>query len=240
MCTSIAQCVCPPHPGVTIHHGHLEHFQPVPFVWAQWATGRKVHAVPDDGLRQRQLCSRWTKGRVRRLPWPEYQDEGVNPFPASPAPTKGAALIFHEATLWVAASPDQVARFITTPDRVQAYFPDALEGGVLVEDEAIWIRAKTGTTMIERISGDGDAVTVRVTSTAQKVASASREELAAKPLLRFYEDWHLEAHNGGTRITKHWRDLEAFGVMRWLPARWLVRRAAHQGTAKLVAAWSEA
>ena len=149
--------------------------------------------------------------------------------------------VFHQATLHVSAPLAMVAGFITDPERVMAYFPDALEGGVFEEGEAIWVRAKTGTTLIERTSspGDVDRVSVRVTSTSLKSGDLSRAALAGAPLLQFHEDWVLEPSETGTRISKRWRDLQAFGFMKLLPAGWLVRRAADQGAPTLEAAWSD-
>lgn len=150
--------------------------------------------------------------------------------------------IFHKATLHVDATPAAVARFITDPARVMAYFPDAIEGGTLVNGEAIWIRASSGTTLIERTTPSDriDPVSVRVTSTGLKTDRPTRQALADAPLLRFHEDWVIEPNGSGTRITKHWRDIKAFGFMKILPVRWLVRRTANQSAATLEAAWSKA
>lgn len=146
--------------------------------------------------------------------------------------------VFHQDRLHVSASMAVVAGYILDPQRVMAYFPDAIDGGTF-DDDAIWIRAKTGTTLIERVASEPGLVSVRVTSSGVKHEQPARTALGEKPLVRFYEDWRLDEQDGGTRIEKSWRDLEAFGFMKLLPMRWIVRRTANQGKEKLEAAWSQ-
>lgn len=148
--------------------------------------------------------------------------------------------MIHEARFSLPLAPSKVATFIVDVTRVQEYFPGAIEGGTFADGEAIWIRASTGITMIERITDEQQprTVTVRVTATSVKTAPPTRAELAGAPLMRFTEDWVLEETADGCTVHKVWRDLERFGVMRWLPAAWLIRRSARNDQPKLIAAWS--
>lgn len=151
--------------------------------------------------------------------------------------------IIHRATFKIPAPPERVASFVTDPARVQAYFPGARDGGHFAENssDAIWVLADTGITVIERISPPDahEHLEVRVTSTSSKALPADRAQLTAKPMLRFYEDWALTASDdGGTQVVKTWRDVEAFGFMRFLPASWLIRRSAKSDLPKLITAWS--
>lgn len=147
---------------------------------------------------------------------------------------------FHTERFTVAQPPDTVARNILDPDRVMEYFPGAIAGGKFDDGRAIWIRSKTGTTLIERLSGEGETshVTVRVTSTQLKTDPPDLAALAQAPLMRFTEDWVLNGHENVTNVTKTWGDLETFGFMRFMPARWLITRTARTGSKVIAEKWT--
>lgn len=148
--------------------------------------------------------------------------------------------VFHTERFTIAQSPETIARNILDPDRVMDYFPGAIAGGKSDDDTAIWIRSKTGTTLIERLSAADDTshVTVRVTSTQLKTNPPNLEVLAQSPLMRFTEDWVLNDDPSGTSVTKTWGNLETFGFMRFMPARWLVTRSGRAGAKVIAAKWA--
>lgn len=147
--------------------------------------------------------------------------------------------VFHTEQFEVEQAPAAVAHNIVDPERVMDYFPGATSGGRF-DDDAIWIRSNTGTTLIERLSAASDTslVTVRVSATRVKSDPPDRGELAASPLMRFTEDWELEGTESGTDVRKSWRDLQAFGIMRFMPARWLVSRNGRSGCSIIAEKWS--
>lgn len=149
---------------------------------------------------------------------------------------------FHVEHFTVAQPPETVARNILDPDRVMDYFPGAITGGKSDDGAAIWVRSKTGTTLIERQSPDDDSsrVTVRVTSTQLKTNPPDLDALAKSPLMRFTEDWVLNEDAQGTNVTKTWTNLETFGFMRFLPARWLITRSGRAGAKVISEKWSTA
>lgn len=147
---------------------------------------------------------------------------------------------FHHEQFTVAQNPTTVAGFILDPDRVMQYFPGAISAGRFDGGDAIWVRARTGTTLIEQLSPKDDLslVTVCVTSTQLKDDPPNRATLQQSPLMRFYEDWRLEESDAGTRISKTWRDLEASGFMRFMPTKWLVKRTGRSGVELVADRWS--
>ena len=149
--------------------------------------------------------------------------------------------LIHKVTMNVNAPLDSVAAWIMTPDKVLQYAPAPIDGGIFREGEQFWIRLKSGVSLVEKLNAESNAnrVTVKVTVSPLKTVPNSADEIEGQRMLCFFEDWHLEATESGTRIVKVWRDLEKH-KMRWMPFAWLIRRSVKKDVETLQRVWSEA
>ena len=80
---------------------------------------------------------------------------------------------------------------------------------VCFDREQVWIRLKTGVTLLEKVHEEStdNRTTVRVTASTLKRNPTSVTEIESNRLMTFYEDWDLTRADSGTQIQKTWRDL---------------------------------
>ncbi len=150
--------------------------------------------------------------------------------------------IVHTEVMELEASPEQVRAFILTPDRILDYFPQPVEGGVLEPGRAIFCRGEMATSMLELVEEDStdSLVVVKVTTAFGLEAPYTRERIEAGSAFTMFEDWALEARDdGGTTLTKSWRDVAAAGPEPF-PLADAVREGAIHESAALIAGWNEA
>mmetsp|Transcript_14801 Transcript_14801/g.27844 ORF Transcript_14801/g.27844 Transcript_14801/m.27844 type:complete len:154 (+) Transcript_14801:104-565(+) len=150
--------------------------------------------------------------------------------------------ILYEGTTDIPATVSEVSRWITDPEKILLYAPSPIEGKRL-EGEKLWIRLKTGVSLIEKTNveekGDKVVITVKVTASTFTNTPTSEEEITDHSLMSFFEDWHLEPSTileNGTRIVKVWRDIEKH-KLRWLPLGWLVIQSAKKDIDKMKEVW---
>lgn len=118
--------------------------------------------------------------------------------------------LVHREVMELRATPDQVLRFVMTPERILDYYPDPIEGGVFEDGRAIWCRGAIGVSMLERVdaeSGD-DRIVVLVTTAAGLEPPYTPEGIRAAATFTMVEDWAVAATDGGTKLTKSWRDID--------------------------------
>lgn len=149
--------------------------------------------------------------------------------------------VVHREVIQLKATPEQVKRFVLTPERILDYYPGAMTGVVLEEGQAIVCKGKSGVSLIEQVaseSHDGQ-LTVKVTTASNFSGPLTRENVMANVFFTMMEDWALTAVEGGTQLTKTWRNIEK-AKMKLLPMGLIVRLSAKGESKKLQAAWDRA
>ena len=122
-----------------------------------------------------------------------------------------AADLIHLEVIELQATPAQVRDFIMTPERIMAYNPGAIEGGVFEPGHSVWFRSETGLTMVERIEdecSDG-CVVIRAAIAPGVEPPYTADAVRAAAMITLVEDWFVEPTETGTRLTKTWRDAAA-------------------------------
>lgn len=149
--------------------------------------------------------------------------------------------LVHRETMELAGTPDQIRRFIMTPDRILDYFPGAIEGQVLEAGKAILCHGGAATSILEvdEAASTPDCLVVLVTSAMGLEAPFSREQVEAAAAFTMIEDWKLTPNGTGTTLEKSWRDVR---LMRELPIDMVeaVREGAKHETAALIDGWDRA
>jgi carbon monoxide dehydrogenase subunit G len=147
----------------------------------------------------------------------------------------------HREVIQLAATPEQVKQFVLTPERILDYFPGAMGGVVLEENQAIICQGKSAVSLIEYMPNESHEgqMTVKVTTATPFKGALTRENVMTNIFFTMTEDWAVEAVGGGTRLTKTWRDIEKM-KMKLLPMTLIVRMSAKGESKKLQAAWDKA
>lgn len=149
--------------------------------------------------------------------------------------------LVHTEVMQLNATPEQVRGFIMTPDRILDYFPQPVEGGVLEPGRAIWCRGEMGVSMLEVVDAEttDDVVVVKVSTAFGLEAPFTRERIEENTVFTMVEDWALEAKDGGTQLTKSWRDVQSKGPEPF-PIADAVKEGAIHESAQLVEGWNAA
>jgi len=148
--------------------------------------------------------------------------------------------ITHRDVMQLSAAPSQVRQFIMDPQRIADYFPDVLDYGTFAAGKAIWCSGKTGVTLLalnESESTESKLVMTVITNRSLR-KPYTIEGIKADPFLSMVEDWEIEAKDGGTLLTKTWRDVVKH-KMKWLPMSFIIRRTARAEHQKLIDAWDK-
>lgn len=156
---------------------------------------------------------------------------------SDPAPN-----VVHTEVMELRATPEQVRRFILTPDRILDYYPQPVQGGVLEAGRAIWCRGEMGTSMLELVPEESsdDCLVLKVTTAFGLEAPFTRDRIEANAGFTMVEDWQLEETPEGTRLTKSWRDVRAAGPDEPFPLADAVREGAIHESPLLVERWNAA
>ncbi|KEQ17176.1 SRPBCC family protein [Endozoicomonas numazuensis] len=148
----------------------------------------------------------------------------------------------HQEVIDLKASPDQVRDFIMTPQRIMDYYPSPLEAGVLEPGSSLYCKGKSGISLLE-IQADQSheqrssiKVVVKVTTALKLKPPFTTERIREAAFFTMFEDWQLEPHSSGTRLTKTWRDVHKI-KHKILPMSWIVRKSAKGESAHLKKAW---
>jgi len=148
----------------------------------------------------------------------------------------------HREVMELRASPAQVREFIMTPERILDYYPAPIEGGVFDAGRAIWCRGEIGVSMLERVDDESsdDCVVVLVTTAVGLEPPYTRDAIEAATTFTMVEDWALSpGPDGGTTLTKSWRDVRAAGEPPF-PLEDAVRDTAKGESPTLVERWNAA
>lgn len=149
--------------------------------------------------------------------------------------------ITHRDVMQLGASPAQVREFIMDPQRIADYFPSVIDFGTFEAGRAIWCRGKSGISLLELIESEcnDSRLTMNVVTSTKAIKPYTIDGIKADPLMTMIEDWEIEASDGGTRLTKTWRNV-VMHKMKWLPMGFIIRRTAKAEHGKIVSAWNKA
>jgi carbon monoxide dehydrogenase subunit G len=149
--------------------------------------------------------------------------------------------IVHRDVMQLTAAPEQVREFIMTPERIADYFPGVIDCGTFDAGKSIWCSSKTGVSLLEFVEEETTQwkLTMTVVNASKMATPYTAEAIKANPFMTMVEDWEIEARDGGTRLTKTWRNVVKH-KMKWLPMNLLIRRTAKGEHQKLVDSWNKA
>ena len=149
--------------------------------------------------------------------------------------------IVHRDVLQLDATPEQVREFIQTPERIADYFPHVIDCGTFRAGKSIWCSSTTGVSLLEFVEAETTRwkLTMNVVNAGRMAAPYTAAAIKANPFMSMVEDWEIEASDGGTRLTKTWRNVVKH-KMKWLPMGLLIRRTAKDERQKLVDGWNKA
>ena len=150
-------------------------------------------------------------------------------------------MIVHRDVMQLDAAPELVREFIKTPERIADYFPHVIDCGTFEVGKSIWCSSKTGVSLLEFVESETTQwkLTMNVVNTGRMAAPYTAEAIKANPFMSMVEDWEIEAKDGGTRLTKTWRNVVKH-KMKWLPMGLLIRMTAKGEHQKLVDGWNKA
>lgn len=145
--------------------------------------------------------------------------------------------VIHVDVMQMNATPEQVLRFIITPERVMDYYPGAIDCGTFVEGKAIWCSTKQGVSLLELIDTPAaNKLSLRVLTANGVKPPYSIEQIEAHPFLTIIEDFEVVAKDGGTQLTKTWRDIIKH-KMKFLPMGFIIRSTAKGEHQRQIDAW---
>ena len=93
----------------------------------------------------------------------------------------------HQEKMRVAAPPEMVQQWILAPEKVLEYAPGPVDCGLFRPGEQVWIRLKTGVTLLEKVHEEStdNRTTVRVTASTLKRNPTSVTEIESNRLMTF-------------------------------------------------------
>jgi carbon monoxide dehydrogenase subunit G len=147
----------------------------------------------------------------------------------------------HHDVMQLDVAPEQVREFVMTPERIADYFPGVIDYGTFEAGKSIWCSSKSGVSLLQLIEEETTQwkLTMRVVNASKIAAPYTIENIENNPFMSMVEDWEIEASDGGTRLTKTWRNI-VMHKMKWLPIGFLIRRTAKSEHQKLVDSWNKA
>ncbi len=139
------------------------------------------------------------------------------------------------------APPEVIRQFVMTPERILDYYPGGIEGGVIEPGAAIFVRASSGVSLLQldQVASTPMKLVVEVYTAGKLEPPYTADRIRAAAFFSMVEDWCLEPHNGGTLLTKTWRDIRKYR-MRFLPMKMLVVRGAKSESQALREGWDRA
>lgn len=152
-----------------------------------------------------------------------------------------AAKIVHQETIRLRVTPQQIKRFILTPERILDYYPGGIDDGILEPGQSIYCRAKSGISILELVPQEcqESKVVVKVTTATKIEPPYTVERIKASVFFTMIEDWEMETDQQGTLLTKTWRNIEKH-KMKFMPMSFMVKRGAKKESAHLAKPWEEA
>jgi hypothetical protein len=149
--------------------------------------------------------------------------------------------IVHREVILLCAPPAQVKEFILTPERILDYYPSAIDCGVIEPGSSFFCRGKSGVSLLELDTSQSSERTVvlRVTTAMKLDPPFTAKKIKDATFFTMVEDWEVEPHELGSRLTKTWRDIKK-KRLKYLPLRSIVKKSARAETKKLKLAWDRA
>jgi hypothetical protein len=149
--------------------------------------------------------------------------------------------VIHQETILLEARPDQVKAFILTAERILDYYPSGIDCGDIETGRSFFCRGKSGVSLLEleESQSDNNTCVLKVTTSLKAKPPYTAEKIRHAVFFTMYEDWKVEPHGTGSKLTKTWRDLEKH-QLRFMPLQLIVRRSAKEESAKLKNAWEKA
>jgi len=149
--------------------------------------------------------------------------------------------IVHRDVLQLDVAPEQVREFIMRPERIADYFPGVIDNGTFEAGKSIWCSSRAGVCLLELVEEECTEwkLTMNVINASKMAQPYSAEAIKARPFMTMVEDWEIEAKDGGTQLTKIWRDVVQH-KMKWVPMGLLIRMTTKGEHKKLVNGWNKA
>ncbi len=148
----------------------------------------------------------------------------------------------HQELIELEAPPATVREFITTPERILDYYPGGTDAGVIEPGVSLYCRSKGGVSLlqVDQAASTPDTLVVEVYTAGKLDPPYTADKIREAAFFSMVEDWHIEpGGNGGTRLTKTWRDIRKYR-MRYLPMKMLVVRGAKSESQPLREGWNRA
>ena len=154
--------------------------------------------------------------------------------------TKKPKLVNQEIIL-LAATPEQVKEFILTPERILDYYPSAKVCGVFDSRRSFFCGGKSGISLLEldAAQSSDNTLVLKVTTSLKVEPPYTAQKIRDSVFFTMYEDWQVEPHNSGSRLTKTWRDIEKH-KLRFMPLQLIVKRSSRAESKKLKEGWDKA
>ncbi|MCZ6502186.1 MAG: hypothetical protein O6945_06695 [Gammaproteobacteria bacterium] len=154
-------------------------------------------------------------------------------------PTKSS--LVHQEVILLRASPEQVKAFILTPERIQDYYPSSIDCGVIDPGRSFYCRGKSGVSLLELHASESneDKYVIKVTTALKVKSPFTAQKIRDAAFFTMLEDWEVEPHKLGSKLTKTWRDVKQ-QKLKFVPIHLIVKRSAKMESGKLKLAWDKA
>ena len=121
------------------------------------------------------------------------------------------------------------------------YYPASIDCGVIDPGYSFYCRGKSGVSLLEFLESesDTDKYVIKVTTALKVKPPFTAQRIRDATFFTMLEDWQVESHKSGAKLTKTWRDVNQL-KLRLLPIRLIVKRSARKESDKLKLAWDKA
>jgi hypothetical protein len=154
--------------------------------------------------------------------------------------TKKSKLV-HQEVILLAAMPEQVKEFILTPERILDYYPSANVCGVFDSGRSFYCGGKSGVSLLELDASQSsdDILVLKVTTSLKVEPPYTAQKIRDAVFFTMFEDWQVEPHNSGSKLTKTWRDIKKHKLW-FMPLQLIVKRSSRAESVKLKEGWDKA
>lgn len=149
--------------------------------------------------------------------------------------------VVHTEVMKLHATPEQVRRFIMTPERILDYYPGGAGGGVIENGVSLYCYNDSGASLLEidQAASSEQHIVMNVTAAADIAPPYTKERIIAAAFFTMVEDWILEESNEGTVLSKSWRDVIPTNPLPFSIAD-IVRDSAANESEELIHNWNSA
>ena len=147
----------------------------------------------------------------------------------------------HQEVIYLKAKPEQVKKFILTPERINDYYPSSIDCGVFEQGRRFYCRGKSGVSLLELLSDQSseNKLVLKVTTALKLEPPFTEQKIRDETFFTMLEDWQIEPHEDGTKLTKTWRGVKQ-EKLKLLPMRLIIKLSAKKESGVLKAAWEKA